>query len=170
MVCDPESLISTYRPLALKLSWEMREPCIDQDDLNSAAFCGLVKGVRDYNPHRGAKEITCIYHHIRWAILREKETQRRKLWPAMQTNRVLTLEVEQTIGDPHLPDPLHLVFCQDVWRWGQELPPPLPEILRLYYVDEAPLEEIGGRMGCSREWIRRQLRKAHDALRKQITL
>lgn len=131
--------------LAYKACWLYRGlwGSLDEEEAMSVALFAYVRACRLFDPSRGRLS-TYVYTAVRRSLLRELQAQRRRPAPVDMHSPPAVRDAEPLIDLPgwieSMPD--HLVECVR-WRLAVET-----------------LEEIGRRVGVTKEMVRLRLREA----------
>jgi RNA polymerase sigma factor (sigma-70 family) len=167
-----QELAHAHLNLARRLAWKHYQSSarlVPLDELRGEALYGLVYAAGMFDPGRGvpfgAYATLAITHRLIQAV----NVWRRggRLAPVRFTD--LTASTQRDFDTPCLRtrEPLdHAVLDELIDRVRRMLPPRWFQALLLYYAHGHTLEEVGHRLGVTRERVRQLLTKAMGRARK----
>jgi RNA polymerase sigma factor (sigma-70 family) len=135
MTNELNDLITTHLPLANKLAWTQKRRVpytVSFDELQSAAYMGLVLAAKKFNPSRNIPFIHFASFRINGEIKDYLRGQKDRLEP-----KVLCEEVSVNESDDFFDD---LIFC---------LNPLGKKIITSYYKDGLSMKAIGTLVGVT---------------------
>lgn len=152
-------LVERYVPLAKKMAYQKKSVLpnfIDVEDLESAAFMGLVEAANRFDESRGVAFSTFAYPRIFGAIhdwLREQGWGKRG-----EPLKVVSLDsTENPSGDGQLKDTIEAKSEENYEEMlevvSNNLDEQAKDVLRYYFVDEFSMKEIGEKFGVSESRI-----------------
>lgn len=153
--------------LARSIAWrEARAHRLDHDDVLSDAFLGLARAIRGRDPARPmvAYAYACIHGEILTGRIK-RGAGRGKPRPVMFE---LGDREADTIPDPRSRDPLLEVLSADLWRAVDSLPEREAAVVRLFYEQDLPYQEIAELLGLSKTRIDQLLAQARRHLRDAL--
>ncbi len=169
MITYQQQLVEQYVPLANKLAFQKKRTLprhVDVEDLRSAAYFGLVEAASRYNPELGVAFTTFAYPRIFGAIhdfLRQEGYGKRG-----QFSQVISLNGD-TEGEGELQDLLKVKperndeeFLEAV---SLGLGEQAKEVLRLYFIDDRSMKEVGERFGVSESRISQLIKRYKQRIR-----
>jgi len=163
MTTYQQQLVEQYVPLANKLAFQKKRTLprhIDVEDLRSAAYFGLVEAASRYNPERGVAFSTFAYPRISGAIhdfLRQEGYGKRG-----EISHVISLNGEAD-GEGELQDLLRAKPERNDEEFLEvvsfDLGAQAKEVLRLYFIDEHSMKEVGERFGVSESRVSQLIKR-----------
>jgi len=164
-------LVERYVPLAKKLAYQKKRVLpnfIDVEDLESAAFLGLVEAANRFKTDHGVAFTTFAYPRIFGAIhdwLREQGWGKRG-----EPLKVMSLDARLDEGDDCcLKDTIaakeegsHEEMLEVV---AYELDEQAKNVLRYYFVDEFSMREIGEKFGVSESRISQLIKQYKEKIK-----
>ena len=175
-----DELVVAHVPFARWVAWKHRRVCPKSwgDDIEAAAFEGLVRAARSFEPDNGALFTSYSYFRMRGTILDElrhlaNKSRRQGVdvtvepladrngdsigeWPA-EWNADPAVIVEEATGARQQADGL-LSVLTDHDR----------QLVRWYYYDQLTLAEIGARVGVTESRICQRLASLRSRLARRI--
>lgn len=145
-----------YVGFAINLArlWQARRPDLG-DDIESAAYQGLIEGVVAYDPAGNSSLATVIAFRVQYAIIDAIRTDGKRI------------DVEPLPYDlAHVPAP-----CRDDARFDRLiglLPAPWVALMRLLYRDGMSHGQAAEVLGCNPQRVTRIHGLARDLLRKRL--
>lgn len=187
------ALIEHYAPMACRIARAMNVPVgpvAGPDDLESAAFMGLIDAVDRYEPIRGVPFEGYATLRIRGAVLDEvrrvdevgradRRRQREALASGADAEVIATVSLDQLLDRGYAgavaDDELGERFDAEDLRSRVEsalhyLPPRQREVLSRYYGDALTLRQAGARMGISEARACQLHGRAIQNLRRQLAV
>ncbi len=171
MCITANELVEQYVPLAKKLAYQKKRVLpkfIDVEDLESAAYLGLVEAANRFKTDHGVTFSTFAYPRIFGAIhdwLREQGWGKRG-----EPLKVISLDstldesddcqLKDTIAakeEGNHEEMLEVIAC--------ELDEQAKDVLRYYFVDEFSMKEIGDRFGVSESRISQLIKRYKERIR-----
>jgi len=153
------TLVEQYVPLARKMAYQKKKVLpkfIDVEDLESAAFMGLVEAANRFDESHGVTFSTFAYPRIFGAI---HDWLREQGW-GKRGEPLKVVSLDSTPGDSDdclLRDTIaakregnHEEMLEVV---SQDLDEQAKDVLRYYFVDEFSMKEIGDKFGVSESRI-----------------
>ena len=168
-----QQLVEQYVPLANKLAFQRKKTLprhIDVEDLQSAAYMGLVEAALRYDPNRGIAFSTFASPRVFGAIqdhLRSESMGRRgdyskvfSLNDRMDDEACLqdTLEARPERNDEEFLEAVSIGLGDHA-----------REVIRLYFIDEYSMREVGERFGVSESRISQLIKLYKERIREQYT-
>ncbi len=167
-----QELARTHQDLARRLAWKQHLHCgrsMPLDELRGEALYGLVYAAGMFDPSRGvpfgAYATMAIKHRLMQAVVIWQRGGRLAHIRFTDLNARMANEFDtpcphtrESIDEATLHETLDRVRCRLPSRWFQAL--------ELYYADGHTLEEVGNRLGVTRERVRQLLNKAMGRARK----
>lgn len=167
-----QKLVEQYIPLANKLAHKKKRSLpsfVDFEELQSAAYMGLVEAASRYNPDLGVEFSTYAYPRIFGAIqdyLREmgwgKRSEPVRAYSLDAT--VTTCDGECSQGDlleakeeRNSEDFMEVVSLNLDEQAGQ--------VLRHYFIDEFSMKEVGAKFGVSESRVSQLIKQYKDRIR-----
>lgn len=154
-VCERDELILHYMPLANKLArkkWSRTPKCVDYDELQSAAFMGLVEAANKYEADRNVVFGTYAVIRMCGAIC---DYLRSLHWFGVK-NPLMPISAETPIGDEsdcRISDSIEakedgdtetIHFFEEATKILDDLG---SKVISLYYIQGLSLKEIGEDVG-----------------------
>lgn len=124
-----------------------------QIDLHSACQVRILECLHEFNPERGAKFITFIYHELR--AVTKWHSNRRKWHSGIAVDDVL--EKRKAVYNPYDE--------HDMKDALKVLPDLHKRIIQLLYYEDMTLREAGARLGIDKSMVHRKQREALSMLR-----
>ena len=170
MNTEQQRLVEKYMPLAKKLAGERKKGLpryIDYEDLESAAYMGLVEAASRYDKTLGVAFSTFAYRRIFGAIcdwLRQQGWGKRNEYLAVQSLDCLVGE-EGTFGDlvEAKSDRNNEEIIEHVSFILQD--EGAKNLLQHYFIDELSMKEVGDKFGVSESRISQILKKYKARIR-----
>ena len=152
-----KKLVEDYIPLAKSLVRRFRPPRhVSRDDLQSAAFMGLVDAASKFDPKRGS---FANYASIR--IVGEIKDHLKKSFLHDKTSSLDGHEVASCDADS--------VSSRDFFEFAcGRLDASEEKVIRMYYVENRTLKEIGAARGVSESRASQILNKCHKRIKCSI--
>jgi RNA polymerase sigma factor (sigma-70 family) len=161
-----QRLVEQYIPLANKLAYQKKRTLprhIDIEELQSAAYLGLVEAASRYDETKGASFPTFAYMRIFGAI---NDYLRSLGNPSI-------LSLDSTFGDQDCSlkdevrskDESDFEECLEVV--ANDLGEQAQDVLRLYLVDELSMKEVGQKIGVSESRVSQLLTSYRTSVKKQ---
>lgn len=158
---EREELVVNYMPLANKIAWAKRKTtpiCITIDELKSAAYMGLVEAASRFDPARGvafgvfarmriAGEITDYLRTFKWS----------SKMISLDFSQVLSDTLEYKIKEVDFPNE----FFDKVTKHLSAIE---RRIIRMYYMEDKSLKEIGLQEGISESRVSQILKKCRQQI------
>lgn len=167
-ITERNQLIENYLPLALKLASEKKKSMprkVDFEDLKSAAYFGLVDAAQKYNP---SKSSFGTYARFRIAgeiqdFIRESYRDSLRFGVSLdQPDENGNCMAENIAAESNDAD---AEFFEDVAKKLNDLD---KSILKMYYIDEMSMKEIGCEVGVSESRISQVLKRTRDRIRNTV--
>lgn len=161
-----QALVEQYMPLANSLAFKKKKNLprhIDVEELQSAAYLGLVEAASRYDESRGTTFSTFAFPRINGAI----NDHLRSL------GQISLLSLETSYGDEEftLKDTVAAKNASEVEETLEVLTNELGEqaqdVLRCYYVDEYSMKEVGERYGVSESRISQLITSYKTGIRQR---
>lgn len=170
-MCDTANqLVEKYVPLARKMAYQKKRVLpnfIDVEDLESAAFLGLVEAANRFKEDRGVAFSTFAYPRIFGAIhdwLREQGWGKRG-----EPLKIISLDFKSDENNDCLKDTIaikersnHEEMIEVV---AYELDKQATDILRYYFVYEFSMKEIGEKFGVSESRISQLIKQYKERIK-----
>ena len=191
-----EELIVEHRKMVVGLAMRLRrELCLrgDVEDLIAFGFGGLLEAEHRYDPARGVRFQTFAYHRVRGAMLdgvRKMAALPRRAHERLKAERVTATAAPSSLDKAFArisaslsgESPIQGSFgeqspeaaflksesIQRVLQALSRLEPRHREVVRAYYFDARPLEDIARELGVSRSWASRLHTQALRLLREAL--
>lgn len=169
-----QQLVEQYVPLANKLAFQRKKTLprfINVEELQSAAYMGLVEAASRFDPSLGIAFSTFAYPRIFGAIhdyLREQGWLRRG-----GSFNILSLDSKEPDEDTCLKDTLAAPTkddteeCFNVITRG--LDTQAQQVLRHYFIDDLSMKEVGDKFGVSESRISQLIKQYKSRLRSLWT-
>ena len=169
-----QQLVEQYVPLANKLAYQKKRVLplhVDVEDLKSAAYLGLVEAASRFDESHGVAFSTYAYPRIFGAIhdfLREQGWLKRN-----DSRQMHSLDSQMDEGDGTLGD----TIADNEERNEEEflevvsngLDAQAGTILRLYFVEEYSMKEVGDRIGVSESRVSQLLKRYKQQIQDNWT-
>lgn len=145
------TLVEQYVPLARKLAYQKRKVLprfVDVDELISAAYMGLVEAASRFEPEKNVCFSTYAYPRITGAIhdyLRECRWGKRD--DPVSVESLNSSTDDGPVRDVETPAQTDYEEMLEVVSKG--LGEQAHNVLKLYFVDECTMKEVGERMGVT---------------------
>ncbi len=169
MTTFQQQLVEQYVPLANKLAFQKKKTLprhVDVEDIRSAAYYGLVEAASRYNPDLGVAFSTFAYPRIFGAIhdflRKEGYGKRGQFSPVMSLSGDAEGEAELEDLVAAKPERNDEEFLEVV---SLDLGPQAKEVLRLYFIDEQSMKEVGERFGVSESRISQLIKRYKRKIR-----
>jgi RNA polymerase sigma factor for flagellar operon FliA len=167
-ITERNQLIENYLPLALKLACEKKKSMprkVDFEDLKSAAYFGLVDAAQKYNP---SKSSFGTYARFRIAgeiqdFIRESYRDNLRYGVSLDQPDENGNCMAENIADESQETDVE--FFEDVAKKLNDLD---KSILKMYYVDEMSMKEIGCEVGVSESRVSQLLKRTRDRIRNAV--
>lgn len=167
-ILERNQLIENYLPLAIKLAYEKKKLMpkkIDFEDLKSAAFFGLVDAAQKYNPSKSS-----FGTYARFRIAGEIQDFIRESY---RDDSRVHISLDQSDEDGNcLVDSIVDKSSDFDTELFEDMTKKLTDldrnILKMYYVDEMSMKEIGCEMGVSESRISQLLKRSREKIRTTI--
>jgi RNA polymerase sigma factor (sigma-70 family) len=131
---------------------------IRKDELYRCGLHGLWRVLQYHRDGMGQKFTTSLYKFVDWECKKRlKERKREKRQIPIDT---LAIDIADKTKDESIS---HLLECMTM------LPKPYYDILDMYYFQDMTLEEIGNRLGFTKEAARQNINKAEEKLHRIYT-
>lgn len=167
------TLVEQYVPLANKLAYQKKRSLpafVDVEELVSAAYLGLVEAANRFDPVKGIAFSTFAFPRISGAI----NDHLRSQWRASRANAQPLVSLDQSAGDatalrdtiearPEKADRVEELFDEIVSNCDDDA----KNVLRLYYIEETPMKEVGRRMGVSESRISQLIKGYKTSIRSR---
>jgi len=154
-----ENLIIDHLPLANKLAWKYKKMVpsyVDYDDLQSAAYFGLVDAASRYNMEKG-----CFSSFVFLRIIGEIKDY-------IKSNAPKNNFLESQMEEPSTQDAGHI--CLETKDLINFVIKPLnsiaKEIIKLYYIDGKTMKEIGIKFDVSEGRVSQLIKEYLGQMRK----
>ena len=172
MTTEQQSLVVKYMPLAKKLAGQKKRVLprhVDYEELESAAYMGLVEAASRFDASQGVAFSTFAYRRIFGAIcdwLRQQGWGRRNEYLSVQSLECPTGQDGEVLGD--------LVEDKSTERNDDEFVEhasmllkdnSAKDILQHYFVDEFSMREVGDKFGVSESRISQIIKKYRTNVR-----
>jgi RNA polymerase sigma factor (sigma-70 family) len=139
------------------------------DELVSAAYEGLVRAARAFDPARDRKFWGYAKHRVRGIVMDTIEARTRRCLPLVSFESV-RLQSEMSIPDP--------LLWRAIWRTLDRMDgarrvltrrsPSRHAVIKLYYFEGLSMEEIGERLGCEKSRVAQIHKEAIAGLALQL--
>jgi RNA polymerase sigma factor (sigma-70 family) len=160
--CERDTLILNYLPLANKLAWEKKKkvpPCVDIDELKSAAYMGLVKAANRFNPECKVPFPTYARFRIYGEIL---DYLRELMWD--RNVKICTLDHEMLeILCYHHENADTGEFFGKVTKFLSAIG---QKVVMLYYIENRTLKEIGTVLNLTESRISQILKQSREKIKR----
>lgn len=173
---DTDRLIESHMPFARRLAWRRRRTCplAWGDDIESAAFEGLVRSAHDFEPGWHVTFESFAAMRIRYAIIDEVRHLAGSP-PGVIVRSFAVCDGDPVGGRPYdFGDPAHDVVErvaneQRAARVLRPLNDSDRQVVRWYYYDELTLAQIGGRIGVTESRVSKRLTAIRARLARMST-
>lgn len=162
-----DELIVNYMPLANKVARERCKglpPHIDFEEIQSAAYMGLVDAAEKFRPNQGAfgpyaklritGEILDYLRSLSWG-----KRDDPKSYSSIYDENAAQIEAPETSGDSELYEKV----TRDMAERDKEM-------FLSHYRDGEPLKNIGGRFGCTSARVCQVLKQSRQAIQNRFQL
>jgi RNA polymerase sigma factor (sigma-70 family) len=166
MTSVQQQLVLQYVPLANKLAYQKKRTLpnfIDIEELKSAAYLGLVEAASRYNPDFGVAFSTFAYPRVFGAIydyLRDLGHSVRCVSLDVPSTEDEACDLKDTIASP--VERNNSEFLEVV---GVDLDGQAEQILRLYFIEEYSMKEVGLRLGVTESRISQLIKRYKQHIR-----
>jgi len=160
--CERDTLILDYLPLANKLAWEKKKkvpPCVDIDELKSAAYMGLVKAANRFRSECKVPFSTYARFRICGEIL---DYLRELMWDRKAKIRTLEHEILGILCYNYENSNTE-EFFEKVTKFLNAIG---RRVVMLYYVDNRTLKEIAGVLNLTESRISQILKQSREKIKR----
>ena len=171
---DISTLCEQFLPLANKLAYEKKRVLpdfIDFEELQSAAYMGLVEAANRFDPEKGVAFSTFAYPRI-WGEI--NDYLRQLGWGKRGESRQATsLDFRSEDEDCALKDLIEAKeeFNEDEFLEvvSRGLDEKAEDVLRFYFIDEYSMKDVGKQFGVSESRISQLIKRYKDCIRENHT-
>ncbi len=167
---DTHELVLKYMPLANKLAYDKKRVLprhVDVEELQSAAYLGLVEAANRFDEGRGIAFSTFAYPRISGAIV---DHLRQQSW-GKRSDPKAVYSLDIPISDDNMAMKDTLVAKEETNSdemlevVSKELDKQAEQVMRSYFIDDCSMKEVGEKFGVSESRISQLISKYKACLR-----
>jgi RNA polymerase sigma factor (sigma-70 family) len=167
---DTNTLCEQFIPLANKLAYQKKRVLpdfIDFEELQSAAYMGLVEAASRFDSSKGVAFSTFAYPRI-WGEIND---YLRQLGWGKRGENLQVASLDSTVGDDEECSLKEMIKAKEEFNENeflevvsQDLDEQAEEVIKCYFIDEYSMKDIGNQFGVSESRISQLIKRYKERI------